>query len=144
MALLSQIGPSGVSSTGTYIQKGREFVRLTWTRAPREASQNWQQKKEQKYITRPQNTSLCTCPRGLRLRNSGLLFVTPIWNDGASSSLTPTYSAETNALKAFLLLAGAWSTWNGSQAATSSGIRARTHTRSDHTMFVSQQRQKMP
>ncbi len=64
---------------------------------------------------RLQNDVCCTFPRGLSFRNSGVVFVTPIWNDGVSSIFTPTYSAAISALNTFLLLpTGAWIIWNGS------------------------------
>lgn len=66
---------------------------------------------------RLQNDVCCTFPRGFNFRNSGVVFVTPIWNDGVSSIFTPTYSAAISALNTFFLLlpTGEWIIWNHQQ-----------------------------
>jgi hypothetical protein len=44
-----------------------------------------------------------TLPFGFSFRNSGVLFVTPIWKSDGTSMSTPTYCAAMSALLAFLL-----------------------------------------
>lgn len=99
------------------LHKEGECSKITCRCASKEASWTWQQQENiciYIYI-RLQNDVCYTFPRGLSFRNSGVVFVTPIWNDGVSSIFTPTYSAAISALNTFLLLpTGEWITWNGS------------------------------
>lgn len=97
------------------LHKEGESSKITCRCASKEASWTWQHQEYIYIYSRLQNDVCCTFPRGLSFRNSGVVFVTPIWNDGVSSIFTPTYSAAISALNTFLLLpTGAWIIWNGS------------------------------
>lgn len=89
MELLSKMGPSGVSNTGTY--KLGNFQANQHIEHPPGTQKNI------KYF-------LQTFPMGFILRNSGVLFVTPISKFLTNSTFTPVYSAVISALKAFLLV----------------------------------------
>lgn len=93
MALLSKIGPSGVSSTGTYTPKDDFSIQNV-----------------SNLLSHLQIKVKPTFPMGFILRKSGVLLDTPISKFFTSSTLTPLYSAAISALKPFLLVFPACST----------------------------------
>ena len=108
MALLSQTPPCGVSRVGTCgsatsTVKGSCHHVLTLSR---------------------QTGTTSTLPKGLSLRNSGVLFVLPI-SIGGTSIFAPTYLAAIKALKAFLFPGGDHSLYVAMIAPQSFTIRRR-------------------
>lgn len=87
MALLSKIGPSGVSSTGIYEEKS-EIKRMA-------NILNEQFFRNNKYI-------IYTLPKGFMLIYSGVLLDTPFLKSLTNSTFTPEYSAAISTLNAYL------------------------------------------
>ena len=96
IALLSKIGPSGVSITGTCMTNC--IMIHCYKYIPN--------KKEKR------RSACTTLPKGFILRNSGVLFETPIWKFFTSSISTAQYSAVISTFKAFLLVLPACNTYN--------------------------------